>query len=121
MSQRGQVSISPVPNPKVRNESEDLGRDPVDRGEAVPPGPDQAEDFKSVPFESSDLKESTHKWPVIRLRFVRSPDLSLVGNHRGACKLECQPPLDREMLHAIRTYFASKIASCRIFLDVSKW
>ena len=57
MSQRDHVSISPVPNKKVRDESEDLGRDFVDRGKRVPPAPDQAEDFKSVPFESEDLKE----------------------------------------------------------------
>ena len=42
--------------PEVRNEAEDLGRDTVDRGEPVAPGPDQAEDIESVLVESVNLR-----------------------------------------------------------------
>jgi hypothetical protein len=42
--------------PEVRNDSEDFGRDPVDRGEAVPPEPNETEDLESVLLESVDLK-----------------------------------------------------------------
>ena len=43
MSQRDRSSVSDVRVPEVRNESKDLGREAVDRCEAVPPGSDQAE------------------------------------------------------------------------------
>ena len=42
--------------PEVRDESEDFGWDPVDWREAVPPGPDQAEDLENVLLESIELE-----------------------------------------------------------------
>jgi hypothetical protein len=41
--------------PKVRNESEDFGRDPVDRCKVVPPGPNQVEDLENVLFQNVEL------------------------------------------------------------------
>ena len=47
--------------PEVRNESEDLGGDPIDWGEPVSPVSDQAEDLESVLLKNVDLKEGTFK------------------------------------------------------------
>ena len=42
--------------PKIRDESEDFGRDAVDWGDPVPPGSEQAEDFGGM-----DLKGGARK------------------------------------------------------------
>ena len=44
---------------KVRDESEDFGRNPADGRKPVLQGPDQAEDLQSVPLEIIDLKHDT--------------------------------------------------------------
>ena len=57
VSQRDRALRSAIPLPaEVRNESENLGRDAVDRGKGVPPGTDQAEDVESVLLKNADLK-----------------------------------------------------------------
>ena len=61
MSQCDRCSVSDVLVPEIRNESEDLERDLVDRCEPVPPIPDEAEDFKSVLLENVDLEDGTCK------------------------------------------------------------
>jgi len=43
--------------PKVRKESKNLGRDPVDRRDAVLPGPNQFEDLESVLLENVELNK----------------------------------------------------------------
>jgi len=45
--------------PKVWDETEDFERDPVDWGEAVLQGPNEAENFESVLLEDIDLKGDT--------------------------------------------------------------
>ena len=57
MGQRDQLSVSlAVAVPEVRDESKDFGRDLVDRGQSIPQGPDQAEDFEGTLFKGSGLK-----------------------------------------------------------------
>lgn len=56
MGQRDYILISVFRIPKVRDESEDFGGDPVDRCDHVFPGPDQAEDLGSVLLENVQLK-----------------------------------------------------------------
>jgi len=41
---------------KVWNESEDFGRDLVDRSDPVPPGPDQLKDIEKVLLDDVELK-----------------------------------------------------------------
>jgi len=60
VSQCDDVSISPAQIPGTRDESEDFWRDPIDWGERVLQGPNQAEDLESVPLESVDLKRDTN-------------------------------------------------------------
>ena len=61
MGECDQVSISVVIVliPKVRNESEDFGRDPVDWCHPVSPEPNQVEDLKSFLLENVELKCDT--------------------------------------------------------------
>jgi len=59
MGQRDHIFVPVVRIPEVWDESEDFGRDAVDRSELVPPGPDQAEDFESVLLEDVELKRET--------------------------------------------------------------
>jgi hypothetical protein len=47
--------------PKVRDESEDFGRDPVDWCNLVPPEPNQVEDLESVFLENVELKCNNHQ------------------------------------------------------------
>jgi hypothetical protein len=58
VGQSDYVSVSVVVAlvPKVRNESEDFGRDPVDWCYPVPPGPNQVEDLESILLENVKLK-----------------------------------------------------------------
>ena len=56
VGQRDEVSISPAQVPATRNESKDFWRDPIDWGERVLQGPNQAEDLERVPLENVDLK-----------------------------------------------------------------
>jgi hypothetical protein len=58
MGKRNQVSVSAatVFIPKVRDESEDFGRDPVDWRDTVPPEPNKVEDLKRVLLENVELE-----------------------------------------------------------------
>ena len=59
--------------PVVWDESEDLGRDPVDRGERILQGPNQAEDFETILFEIVDLntrRVSHTQTPVLLVCFT---------------------------------------------------
>ena len=47
--------------PELGNENEDFGRDAVDWGKPIVPGPDQAEDLESVLLKSLDLRGRTRK------------------------------------------------------------
>ena len=69
MGECNQVATSAVVVlvPKVWNESEDFGRDLVDRCESVPPGPNQAEDFLSQNVELNATRISRNSL----VRFVR--------------------------------------------------
>ena len=50
--------------PEVWDENEDLGRDPVDWGEPVPPELDRTEDLQSVLPDSKNLKHDIHQHPL---------------------------------------------------------
>jgi len=56
VGQRDHVFVPVVRVPEVWDESEDFGRDTVDWGELVPPGPDQAEDFENILLKDVELK-----------------------------------------------------------------
>ena len=57
VSQRDEVLIAILPVPEVGDESENLRGDPTDRGQRVPCGPKQAEDFQGVLFKNIELKQ----------------------------------------------------------------
>ena len=61
VSQCDCVLVPVVLTPEVGNENEDLGRDAVDWGELVIPGPDQVEDLESITLESLNLRGRTRK------------------------------------------------------------
>ena len=49
--------------PKVRDDSEDFGRDPVDWGKPVLQGPGPAEDLERVQVEKINLEDDTGQPP----------------------------------------------------------
>ena len=53
--------ISPLP--EVRNDREDFWRDPADRSEAIPPGPNETEDLECVLLEDLNLKYGVRNHP----------------------------------------------------------
>jgi hypothetical protein len=55
------VSVVVVLIPKVRDDGEDFGRDPVDWRNLVPPEPNQVEDLESVFLENVELKCNNHQ------------------------------------------------------------
>ena len=55
------TSISHERAPKVRNENEDFWRDPVDRCNPVPPGPNEVEYLESVLFDGVELEYNTNQ------------------------------------------------------------
>jgi hypothetical protein len=55
------VSVVVVLIPKVRDDGEDFGRDPVDWRNLVPPEPNQVEDLESVFLENVELKYNNHQ------------------------------------------------------------
>ena len=61
MSEGDRGSSSDVFVPEVQNESKDLWRESVDRGEPISPVLGEAEDFESSLFENMDLKEGTRE------------------------------------------------------------
>ena len=61
MSQCDNVLVSVAHVPKVWNESEDFGRDLVDRREYVSPNANQAEDLEGVLFEGVELKVNAYQ------------------------------------------------------------
>ena len=54
-----------------------------------------------------------------KINFIGWSNLSIVEGHRGAATSNVSPPTRR--VSQLQTYFALKIASCRIFLVVSNW
>ena len=82
VGQCNDVSIPPAQIPGARNEGEDFGGDPVDWGERVLQGPNQAEDFESVPLENIDLEHDMNQ-PLSVQYVFRWSDLSLVEGSAG--------------------------------------
>ena len=66
MGQCDYVSISLVHIPKVRNDSEDLGRNLVDRCRHVSPNTNQVEDLESVSLENVDLERVARQLQSMR-------------------------------------------------------
>jgi len=66
--------------PKVRNESEDFGRDLVDWCDRVSPEPNQVEDLESVLLENVELEYNKYQSHV---HFVHSFDLRIIRSRRG--------------------------------------
>jgi hypothetical protein len=77
--------ISVVRIPGVRDESEDLWRDPTDRGEVVLPGPNKTDDLGGVPLENLNLKHDMREQPP-QVGFVGYPNLGFVEDRRSAAK-----------------------------------
>ena len=81
MGECNQVSISVVEGliPKVWNESEDFGRDPIDWRNPVPPESNQVEDLENVLLKNVELKCNMRQSQSSRpIRSVRPSDLSLI-------------------------------------------
>jgi len=77
--------------PVVWNEDEDFGRDLVDWGEPVLQGPNEAEDFESVPLENINLKHDASK-PLSTRQFCLFVHLSPVEGCRDPVKSHFSPP-----------------------------
>jgi hypothetical protein len=93
MGECDQVSIPTVAVliPKAWNESEDFGRDPVDRCRPVPPEPNQAEDLENVLLENIKLKCNARQSPSsYSIRSFVQPQL-YPGPSRS-CGLKFQSP-----------------------------
>ena len=63
MSQCDYVFISVAHIPEIRDEGEDLWRDPADWGESVLPGPNETEYLENVLLENLNLKHDTREQP----------------------------------------------------------
>ena len=61
-----QALISVARVQKVRNESENFGRDLVDWCDGISPGPTEVEDFESILFESVELRYNTRQFQSTR-------------------------------------------------------
>ena len=105
-------------SPVVWNESEDFRRDPVDWGELVLQGQNQADDLESILLEKVDLKRDSNQPPSTRqFSSFDSPQPGLQSSR--SYKVAFQFP-QRDLFHRSQTYFVSKAMSCRIFLVAHK-
>jgi len=77
------ISVSEVHMPKVRNQSENFGRGPIDWGKSVSPGPNQAGDLESILFKNvkgSTRDATTRFQPSDTIYFIVS-DILRVKDH----------------------------------------
>ena len=118
MGECDQISISVAHVPTVRKESEDFGRDLVDRCDAVSPGPNEVEDFESILFENIELEiQNTSVTIRASILFVRF-NLSLIQSHRDPAKTSFSSPTRR--VSPAQTYFFLRVTPCRISLAARK-
>ena len=113
MGQCDDILVSVVYVPEVRNEGKDFGGDLVDWCQPVCPDPNNAENLDSVLLEGVELEHYARQSRSMRLVLLVQPQ-PCQGSPR-TCIVAYQPS-DVRYFATVRTYFGSKVISCRIFL-----